>query len=936
MSDNPVTTKYRIHPAIGIARLGNSPAEFCISPEKPAALPVECDSSGNALLTPDGTTERTITKFKDAEGRIKRQAARFGIYVYDEESPEGRSLALGDKVRGGGNYGTLVDIQWRVYLANKKAVWYQFKTLSGEHGYDAKHPLRNPDITDENERQQLIIDPGPRYVDSTTRRRAEFSRAESGRYAPTFPPEKLQPHSIDTLGEILTDSKGRLLVLGGYGNSGSCKEGIGQPRIDTYANNDGWFDDTSDGPVMARLVMYSPEVARLRYIDVEYPAWVLAAYPRYSPEILDIITLEEVLQDVAIRELAARPDLYGPAGSFEYPKHIDPTDLAALAHWKAGRLEWNSAYRPWFYRDVWPILFRADEMTFVTNVLQQSNFPHNQTNRGNFDPKILSLPPFVVSSAERRYQSESIRKNHSGELLIEALDPALMTVEDKLQQRNGPESASLGVMRDLIQVGDGARTELQQAAAKFAEAMIPEVMVPGAKTEHADPAAYLRTWLEAYDRAQSAPPNDPVRKHYEQAAAKFADSITKVLEALRPTTAATAPETAAAEEETTSDVALFKARRGDTEPALRDDDSLGITEAVQRYAKSFRTGKLLQDQFVKDTEACRRDPYRANRYFLYDLLREPGEENDFRLSGKPNSRIHHLPLMPLLCGDNPLSNELPSKFLRLTDYQLFLLRQWARGLFYNEILEGGVSANDVPVFRPYSNWVNRTGRDLDRGVLMNLMGGSFCPGAEVNWIIRNPAIYLELFRLKADPAFSNFRQTAANANQNSRTLTVPESDYASYVEDDLSQGNDFREGLQPGDLTKYMSQPWQSDFNECTTQEIDITYDLWNTIDYHSEHDPVMKLQQKAWETLWWPAHRPLQAWEATFVDGKPTYRFLEWARGVPGTNAGDLKMVTEWSKLGFIIRNPYVPASALDAPWNDVTSVPAKYLSVERNEKEE
>ena len=63
MSENPVTTKYRIHPAIGVARLGNSPAEFCISPEKPASLPVDCDSSGNALFTPDGTAERTLTRF---------------------------------------------------------------------------------------------------------------------------------------------------------------------------------------------------------------------------------------------------------------------------------------------------------------------------------------------------------------------------------------------------------------------------------------------------------------------------------------------------------------------------------------------------------------------------------------------------------------------------------------------------------------------------------------------------------------------------------------------------------------------------------------------------------------------------------------------------------------------------------------------------------
>ena len=79
---------YRIHPGIGIARLGNSPDEFCISPETPAALPIACDTLGNPLLSPDGTSELRITKFKDQEGRIKRQAARFHIYVSDEKSPD--------------------------------------------------------------------------------------------------------------------------------------------------------------------------------------------------------------------------------------------------------------------------------------------------------------------------------------------------------------------------------------------------------------------------------------------------------------------------------------------------------------------------------------------------------------------------------------------------------------------------------------------------------------------------------------------------------------------------------------------------------------------------------------------------------------------------------------------------------------------------------
>src|SRR5258705_6926037 len=133
---------YRTHPGLGIARLGNSPDAFCISPEQPAALPVDCDACGNPLLSPDGTQELTINNFKDGEGRIKRQAARFQIWVFDDDSPNGRPLKLGDPIEGGGNAGTLIDIRWRVYVANKKAAWYEFQELDGEHGYASDHPIR--------------------------------------------------------------------------------------------------------------------------------------------------------------------------------------------------------------------------------------------------------------------------------------------------------------------------------------------------------------------------------------------------------------------------------------------------------------------------------------------------------------------------------------------------------------------------------------------------------------------------------------------------------------------------------------------------------------------------------------------------------------------------------------------------------------------------
>jgi hypothetical protein len=304
----------------------------------------------------------------------------------------------------------------------------------------------------------------------------------------------------------------------------------------------------------------------------------------------------------------------------------------------------------------------------------------------------------------------------------------------------------------------------------------------------------------------------------------------------------------------------------------------------------------------------------------------------FRTAGKPASRLFRLPLMPLLAGDGPNKNELPSKFLRLTDYQLYILRQWAEGKFFNEIDEGWEPDTAIDPFQPYLSWQNRTARDLDRGVLSNLLGGAFFPGAEVCWTIRNPSIYKEPFRIKADPAFYNFGQTAANANASAKPTAVSEQLYLGNGGDDLSQSSDFETGLQPGDLTKYSALPWQADYNECTTQDIDITYELWNVIDPDSENDPWLRQEQKIWETLWWPAHRPLQSYEVASVgsDGTPAYQFLTWSRGVPQTNAGDLKMVTEWSRLGFLIRNPYLKPDEIDAPSPDI-----KYISVERNQEE-
>jgi len=679
--------KFKIHPAIGIARVGDSPDSFYLAPEQAGQLPNE--------LTSDGK-EQPIKTFKDKKQRVKRQAARFRVYGYDDDFKQGKELQIGDTIEvmrtdrltGQLITGKVQDITWTVYLANKKSSWYQFLQLDGEHGYDPKHPLRNADVSAPDARQQLIIDPGPQSVSyaNEKKRTAQFARGQNPGYTQSFPPP-LTPFSIDTLGElqaIKQDNNLRLLVLGGYGNSGSYKNKFGDPVIKHYANNDGWFDDIADGPVMAQITYQviavdgrEPDVKTPATMSttVEVPAWVIVGYPRYAPEIQDIVTMDEIVYDVAVREFGYEPYMYGvpPFNGAQTPP--DPSNEKALALWRKDA-QWNPDYYPYFNRDIWPILMRPNG---YANVMDFDSFaggdPHETGagSGGNFDPSVISVPP---------YEGED--------------------------------------------------------------------------------------------------PNEQARN-------------------------------------------------------------------------------------------------RRQRMFVWNVLRKPGQENLWQISlADPNS----LPiLMPFLCGDNPLSNTVPSKFLRLTDTQLFILKQWADGKFINEDSEDFPAAPAQPTI---------TGADLDRGVLSNVLGGAFCPGGEAAWIMRNPAIYAEAFRIKQSPYFS---LSALQTWQ-------PQPLSTAGIPPDPPDAGSMQIGLEPGDITKYSGVPWQSDFNECSVQDIDITYEKWNEIYPQSVGDPVIDRTQT---TYWWPAHRPMEV--TALINGKPAN--MVWSQGIPQTHAGDLKMVTAWKFLGFIMNTP-------------------------------
>lgn len=238
----------KIHPSIGIARVGNSDEGYFIGPQVTEPTP------------------KAPGFYRDNQGALKREVAEFRLYGYNAAGEVVKELTMSE-----------ADICWAVELANHKAAWYNF-----ELALDIPEAAAAPASTRRNakvkDRSALAITPGSRSLD-TPNACGEAYQFNGGTFCGIEVP----------LGELRSDGKGRLHVFGGKGKSAS----IDNSAPTTFANNDGWYDDTSDGPVTATVCING------KAIPVA-PAWVVVAPPNYGPQQKGVRTMYALMTDLAI------------------------------------------------------------------------------------------------------------------------------------------------------------------------------------------------------------------------------------------------------------------------------------------------------------------------------------------------------------------------------------------------------------------------------------------------------------------------------------------------------------------------------------------------------------------------------------------------------------------------------------------------------------
>ncbi len=369
-------TIFRVHPSVNFARFGTS-EDYILAPETSAGLPQEgSDVTGGLPLKKEvnekGKNEPISSKdLRDKDGNLKKQAARFRIYAYTEEELDtypcgsGTEVTLGTKLADGRK---VIDLLWSSHLANKKAAAYNVVNNLGIKAYaDGQVPQRrNPEVHGEIDSDyrlnRLMIDAGPRAISTEKNQTANFDRCstaswvnEKGEieelkdYPIRFPidtnDELFEPSGpLETLGEMLTDKDGRLLILPSTGNAVGQYDEYGVPiQMTGDLNNVGWFDSAADGPVKVTIVFDDGST------EEAFGAWVVCGDPAYAPQIRNVVSVWDDVYNMFVRDLNLQPKLY---------KKVDGEEEGS----------YDPNYKPNFAQDIQPIFIASNLQRWTANL----------------------------------------------------------------------------------------------------------------------------------------------------------------------------------------------------------------------------------------------------------------------------------------------------------------------------------------------------------------------------------------------------------------------------------------------------------------------------------------------------------------------------------------------------------------------------------------
>ncbi|GAA3938014.1 LodA/GoxA family CTQ-dependent oxidase [Litoribacillus peritrichatus] len=227
------------------------------------------------------------------------------------------------------------------------------------------------------------------------------------------------------------------------------------------------------------------------------------------------------------------------------------------------------------------------------------------------------------------------------------------------------------------------------------------------------------------------------------------------------------------------------------------------------------------------------------------------------------------PLMPLSLGAAGTS------FLTVTKTQYFMLEQWSKNQF-----EKGEGTALGP------------GEILDMASMANCLGGRYVPGIEVSYTIMEKDIYQQDWKTSGSGPF-RIKQYPLTYEELSKDKP--------YLNIGWIPLHNMTDGLEPGDISKFMAIPWQTDYNSCSIHATAINTDGVNE-------------SNGAESTLYWswPSQRPDAVYvaEEVYNNVLPQQKWSIRGKGTYAVNPASaatfqdpLQSVQDWDKIGIIVQ---------------------------------
>ncbi|TCI93812.1 LodA/GoxA family CTQ-dependent oxidase [Tenacibaculum sp. M341] len=228
---------------------------------------------------------------------------------------------------------------------------------------------------------------------------------------------------------------------------------------------------------------------------------------------------------------------------------------------------------------------------------------------------------------------------------------------------------------------------------------------------------------------------------------------------------------------------------------------------------------------------------------LYNYNNEPiipsKSVTDITNIGSGNEEIKY----PFYPGDGINYPGSPAQWFAIPPILYNELRKWRDGNFYS--LEADEDFTSMEAIGKYyrdhfikaANDPTKEALLMTRAVLETLYGGGFHPGVELTWPMRHKEMYKEnkevYAKVSDDNSLFGLREIRVNAATKEEQAEIFYNDFGFQMNsDDVADSikpNNTKDWLwksTPGDLTKWMGIPWQSDAGSCQKVFLDSQYPI--------------------------------------------------------------------------------------------------------------